>query len=150
MAYPDPAALPKDTVIETERLLAAADTEEGITAWAEMFAADLVMGDFWGATDLLQGRDVVVAWFKEMKSALPDMSVEITRLTCDGYTVAEEGACVGTHTGEGELLGYATTGKRVSWPFISMKEISPETGQIVTDYTMYMESAHVIAQLTAE
>jgi len=111
-----------------------------------MFSKDLVMGDFLGSDQLTRTRDAVVEWFWGMKASLPDMRIEVKRLTCQGRVVAEEGVIRGTHTGT-PLLGHNAAGRVVSWPFCSFKEVSLETGKIVTDYSLLMDAEYVHQQL---
>jgi steroid delta-isomerase-like uncharacterized protein len=58
------------------------------------------------------GVDGVKQFFAMFRDAFPDVTVEIDELVADGERVAVATTFSGTH--EGELMGMAPTGKRVS------------------------------------
>jgi len=58
------------------------------------------------------GVDGVKLFFSTFRTAFPDITVEIDELVADGDRVAVATTFTGTH--EGELMGVAATGRRVS------------------------------------
>jgi predicted ester cyclase len=58
------------------------------------------------------GRDGVKRFFSMFRDAFPDVTVEIDELVADGDRVAVATTFTGTH--QGELMGMAPTGRRVS------------------------------------
>jgi predicted ester cyclase len=68
------------------------------------------------------GRDGVKQFFATFRDAFPDVSVAIDELVADGDMVAVATTFTGTH--EGELMGIAPTGRRLSVTGIDMVRIA--------------------------
>lgn len=74
-----------------------------------------------------EGREGVKRFFSMFRDAFPDVTVEIDELVADGDRVAAATTFTGTH--DGELMGMAPTGKRVSVTGIDIVRV--EGGRIV-------------------
>jgi predicted ester cyclase len=68
------------------------------------------------------GRDGVKQFFATFRDAFPDVTVVIDELVADGERVAVATTFSGTH--EGELMGMAPTGRRVSVTGIDVVRIA--------------------------
>jgi steroid delta-isomerase-like uncharacterized protein len=73
------------------------------------------------------GREGVKRFFSMFRDAFPDVTVEIDELVADGDRVAVATTFTGTH--QGELMGMAPTGRRVSVTGIDIVRVSD--GRIV-------------------
>jgi steroid delta-isomerase-like uncharacterized protein len=73
------------------------------------------------------GREGVKRFFAMFRDAFPDVTVAIDELVADGDRVAVATTFTGTH--EGELMGMAPTGRRVSVTGIDIVRL--EGGRIV-------------------
>lgn len=76
---------------------------------------------------LAAGAEGVKQFFAMFRDAFPDAQVNIDELIADGDRVAVATTLTGTH--EGELLGMAPTGRRVSVTGIDLVRV--ENGKIV-------------------
>jgi predicted ester cyclase len=65
--------------------------------------------------------------FSTLKGALPDFQIEIGELLADGDYVLVKSSSSGTHSGE--MMGFAATGRRISWGAINLIRFAG--GQIV-------------------
>jgi predicted ester cyclase len=91
----------------------------------EFFAAEFVSHN--NPPGFPPGRDGVKAFFAMFRDAFPDVTVAIDELVVDGDRVAVATTFTGTH--EGELMGVAPTGRRVSVTGIDIVRIA--AGRIV-------------------
>ncbi len=73
------------------------------------------------------GRDGVKKFFTMFRDAFPDVTVAIDQIVADGDSAAVATTFTGTH--EGELMGMAATGRRVSVTGIDIVRIAD--GRIV-------------------
>jgi steroid delta-isomerase-like uncharacterized protein len=90
----------------------------------------------------LRGLDALTAYIAGFRAALPDVSFRIEDLLADGDRVAVRLTVSGTH--EGELLGVAPTGRRVSVPEVLILRV--EDGLIVEDWVQ-VDLLGLLAQL---
>lgn len=95
------------------------------------------LGDAEG-TEYMKG--VVGKWIE----ALPDMEVTWKDSVCQGQKVVARWSSTGTHTGE--FLGYAPTGKKVSYNGVTIYGLN-ETGKI-EDYWAFVDMEGLRKQLT--
>ncbi|MEA2438873.1 MAG: hypothetical protein QOH76_297 [Thermoleophilaceae bacterium] len=91
------------------------------------------------------GRDGVKQFFGMFRDAFPDVTVAIDELVADGDRVAVATTFTGTH--EGELMGMAPTGTRVSVTGIDIVRVAG--GQIV-EHRGLTDIVGLMRQLTGE
>jgi predicted ester cyclase len=90
------------------------------------------------------GAEGVKRFFTMFRDAFPDVSVEIDEIVAEGERVAVATTFSGTH--EGELMGLAPTGRRVSVTGIDIVRVSG--GQIV-EHRGLTDIVGLMRQLTA-
>lgn len=61
-----------------------------------------------------EGRDAYEAHYRGLHASIPDLEATLTDVVADGTRVATRFTVTGTHAGE--LLGVASTGRRVRFP----------------------------------
>lgn len=96
-----------------------------VTTVDEFFAEDFVSHN--QPPGIEGGAAGVKQFFAMFRDAFPDAEVDIDELVADGDRVAVATTLTGTH--EGELLGVAPTGRRVSVTGIDLVRV--EDGRIV-------------------
>lgn len=92
----------------------------------------------------LRGLDALTAYIAGFRLALPDVAFQIDDLLADGDRVAVRLTVTGTH--EGELLGVAPTGRRISVGEVLILRI--DDGLIVEDWVQ-VDLLGLLAQLGA-
>ena len=90
------------------------------------------------------GVEGVKRFFETFRDAFPDVSVEIDEIVADGDRVAVATTFTGTH--EGELMGMAPTGRRVSVTGIDIVRVAD--GRIV-EHRGLTDIVGLMRQLTA-
>jgi steroid delta-isomerase-like uncharacterized protein len=86
----------------------------------EFFAEDFVSHN--NPPGFPPGREGVKQFFATFRDAFPDVDVQVDELVASGDMVAVATTFTGTH--EGELMGIAPTGRRVSVTGIDMVRIA--------------------------
>jgi predicted ester cyclase len=90
------------------------------------------------------GIEGVKRFFTMFRDAFPDVSVEIDQMVVEGDRVAVATTFTGTH--EGELMGVAPTGRRVSVTGIDMVRVS---GGRIVEHRGLTDIVGLMRQLTA-
>jgi predicted ester cyclase len=91
------------------------------------------------------GVEGVKRFFTMFRDAFPDISVEIEEMVVEGDRVAVATTFSGTH--EGELMGLAPTGRRVSVTGIDIVRVS---GGLIVEHRGLSDIVGLMRQLTAE
>jgi steroid delta-isomerase-like uncharacterized protein len=94
--------------------------------------------------DFPPGREGVKRFFELFRDAFPDVTVAIDELVAEGDQVAVATTFTGTH--EGELMGIAPTGRRVSVTGIDIVRV--EDGRIA-EHRGLTDVVGLMRQLTA-
>jgi len=94
--------------------------------------------------DVHDGREDVMAYFKETRTAFPDQRNELIALHHADAAVIAEFNLKGTH--RGPLRGFEPTGKEFICRMIAVFEFEPEGERIVCE-RVYFDSATILAQL---
>ena len=89
-----------------------------------------------------QGPEAGLAVVQMWAGAFPDAKVDIRQIHVAGDTAAVEFQAGGTHNGE--LMGIAATGRKISMPVCTVLEIK---GGKITAEREYMDMAHLMQQL---
>jgi predicted ester cyclase len=71
-----------------------------------------------GTLGSIEGSDNLIALLRSFIGALPDLNAQEQDIVADGDTVAVRFVVEATH--EGELLGIAATGRRLSWDAVDV------------------------------
>ena len=95
----------------------------------ELLAPDYVRHDP-GAPDGRQDRDAFVAMLREMRTAFPDIEVDIEETVAEGDLVVFRAVERGTH--EGEFAGVAPTGKSFEMTGMAMHRV--EDGKLTESW----------------
>jgi steroid delta-isomerase-like uncharacterized protein len=91
------------------------------------------------------GVEGVKRFFTMFRDAFPDVSVAIDEMVVEGERVAVATTFTGTH--EGELMGVAPTGRRVSVTGIDIVRV---TGGRIVEHRGLTDIVGLMRQLTAE
>ena len=94
--------------------------------------------------DVHDGREEVMAYFKETRTAFPDQRNELIALHHADAAVIAEFELKGTH--RGSLRGFEPTDKEFTCRMIAVFEFEPEGAGIVCE-RVYFDSATILAQL---
>jgi steroid delta-isomerase-like uncharacterized protein len=124
-----------------ERLHAALLESRDPAAVDEFFAADFVSHN--NPPGFPPGVEGVKQFFTTFRDAFPDVSVEIDELVAEGDRVAVATTFTGTH--EGELMGVAPTGRRVSVTGIDMVRVA---GGRIVEHRGLTDIVGLMRQLT--
>jgi predicted ester cyclase len=124
-----------------ERLHAALLESRDPVVVDEFFAADFVSHN--NPPGLPPGVEGVKQFFTTFRDAFPDVSVEIDELVAEGDRVAVATTFTGTH--EGELMGVAPTGRRVSVTGIDMVRVA---GGRIVEHRGLTDIVGLMRQLT--
>jgi predicted ester cyclase len=89
------------------------------------------------------GREGVKRFFSMFRDAFPDVTVQIDELFSEGDRVAVATTFTGTH--EGELMGMAPTGKRVSVTGIDLVRVA---GGAIVEHRGLTDIAGLMRQLS--
>ncbi len=106
----------------------------------EFFAVDFVSHN--NPPGFPEGVEGVKRFFATFCDAFPDVSVEIDELVVDGDRVAVATTFTGTH--EGELMGVAPTGRRVS---VTGIDIVREAGGKIVEHRGLTDIVGLMRQL---
>jgi predicted ester cyclase len=109
----------------------------------EFFAPDFVSHN--NPPGFPPGVDGVKRFFAMFRDAFPDVAVEIDEIVVEGDRVAVATTFSGTH--EGELMGVAPTGRRVSVTGIDIVRVS---GGRIVEHRGLTDIVGLMRQLTAE
>jgi steroid delta-isomerase-like uncharacterized protein len=90
------------------------------------------------------GAEGVKRFFSMFRDAFPDVSVEIDEMVAEGDRVAVATTFTGTH--EGELMGVAPTGRRVSVTGIDIVRVA---GGKIVEHRGLTDIVGLMRQLTA-
>jgi len=99
----------KEQNMATQQKLGGAAVSGDLDAFDEVFADDVVDHD--PAPDQGSGPDGFKGFFNALRTAFPDMNIEVEHAVQDEDNVAIAYTLTGTH--DGELQGVAPTGKKV-------------------------------------
>jgi len=95
-----------------------------------------------------QSREGVNQFFSMSRAAFPDLSLRILHLVEEGGVCVGHGLFEGTH--EGEFMGVAPTGRRVSVPIADVVRFSDDGRAVehwgVTDTGMMLQQLGVIGE----
>lgn len=105
-----------DAIKDSVRRLYAALTDVDEDAIRALMAPDVV--DHNPDPGQGPGVDGVIAAFREMRAAFPDMTVEVLRVIAEGDLAASHARFAGTH--RGDFAGMPATGKRVEVEVVDM------------------------------
>ena len=119
------AGLSEQDNLSTIEALGNAVSSGNLSALREIFAQNVVDHD--PAPDQGRGPEGFVAFFTMMRSAFPDLKVAVERIVSNPTDVAMAYMITGTH--QGDFLGIAPTGKRVSVRGLQISRF--EDGKIV-------------------
>jgi steroid delta-isomerase-like uncharacterized protein len=108
----------------------------------DFFAADFVSHN--NPPGFPPGVEGVKRFFATFRDAFPDVSVQIDEIVADGDRVAVATTFTGTH--EGELMGVAPTGRRVSVTGIDIVRV---TGGKIVEHRGLTDIVGLMRQLTA-
>ena len=111
--------------LKTTEALGAAVSSGNLSALREIFSPRVVDHD--PAPDQGRGPDGFIDFFTMMRSAFPDLKVAAERVVSNPTDVAMAYTLTGTH--QGNFLGIAPTGKRVSVRGLQISRF--EDGKIV-------------------
>ena len=107
----------------------------------DFFAADFVSHN--NPPGFPPGVDGVKRFFAMFRDAFPDVSVEIDEIVADGDRVAVATTFTGTH--DGELMGVAPTGRRVSVTGIDILRVA---GGKIAEHRGLTDIVGLMRQLT--
>ena len=93
------------------------------------------------------GPEEVMAYFEETRRAFPDQRNELLELHHMDDGVAAEFILRGTH--EGELRGFAPTGKSFECRMVALFLFEDGTDNLVCE-RVYFDTATILAQLTSQ
>ena len=96
--------------------------------------------------DVHDGEEAVRAYFADTRRAFPDQRNELLELHHMDDGIAAEFILRGTH--EGELRGFAPTGKSFECRMVALFLFEDGTDNLVCE-RVYFDSATILAQLTA-
>jgi predicted ester cyclase len=125
-----------------ERLHAALLESRDPVVVDEFFAADFVSHN--NPPGFPPGVEGVKRFFTTFRDGFPDVSVEIDELMVEGDLVAVATTFTGTH--EGELMGVAPTGRRVSVTGIDIVRVA---GGKIAEHRGLTDIVGLMRQLTA-
>ena len=96
--------------------------------------------------DVHDGEEAVRAYFAESRGAFPDQRNELIQLHHMDDGVAAEFILKGTH--EGDLRGFAPTGKSFECRMVALFLFEPDSDRLVCE-RVYFDSATILAQLAS-
>jgi predicted ester cyclase len=112
--------------------------------FAETHAADLVVHDPGVPRGEIRGRDAYKRFIGMMSRALPDYHFTVYEVLAEGQYTAARWTVTGTH--QGEYLGIAPTGARVTMAGISMER---HEGDKVVEAWVQMDNLGLLRQIGA-
>lgn len=101
----------KESNIETQKKFGDAVNTGNLQAMYDLVADDNVDHD--PAPGQVAGPEGYITFFKMMRTAFPDLKIEVEQLVADENNVAFAYTATGTH--KGEFMGIAPTGKSVKF-----------------------------------
>ncbi len=101
-------------------------------AFEALFTPDIKRHDLQGAIDDWQGRENVTGFLNLLRTAMPDLHIEIEDAFDSGDRVAMHLTFSGTHNGE--LLGVAPSGKSIAFKGVNLYRL--EGGKIAETWQM--------------
>ena len=110
-----------DEDVDVVRRVYAAVNSNDVASLAEIFAPDMVRHDLTSMIANSEGGEAVTNFLQMLRQAMPDLHMELEDVFGDDGRVAARVTLTGTH--EGAFLGAEPTGKRVSFPAITLYRI---------------------------
>jgi len=121
----------RDSLDVCTRAVAAFNANDP-AAFEALFTPDIKRHDLQGVIDDWEGRENVTGFLNLLRTALPDLHIEIEDAFGHEDRVAMHLTFSGTH--EGELLGAAPTGKRIVFKGVNLYRL--EDGKIAETWQM--------------
>lgn len=125
-----PIGAPEYKITEANKALVRKYIEDALMRGDFTHFADYTSPDFHiersAAPDLIRGGEGLKTQMEWLKTAFPDLQLQIADLFAEGDKVAVRFVAPGTHTGD--FLGIAPTGKKVTWKGIVIYRV--EAGKI--------------------
>jgi predicted ester cyclase len=132
----------KDTMTRFYESISSGDT----SIVDEVLAEDFVEHDEFPG--IPQSREGVKQFFEMSRSAFPDLQLRMLHLVEEGDVCVGHGLFEGTH--EGDFMGVAPTGKRVSVPIADVVRFGDDGRAVehwgVTDTGMMMQQLGVVPE----
>ncbi len=120
-----------DSLEVCTRAVAAFNADDP-AAFEALFTPDIKRHDLQGVIDDWQGRENVAGFLRLLRTALPDLHIEIEDAFGADNRVAMHLTFSGTHMGE--LLGASPTGKRIVFKGVNLYRL--EDGKIAETWQM--------------
>ena len=137
--------LSREAVLAANDATYAAWNARDADAVAAIFAADAVALDV-GRLEPIEGRDAIRERATEIIAAFPDLVLERLELLIEGDATADRWHATGTH--QGEFLGIAPTGRRISVQGATFSSFGPD-GLVVRD-VQFWDVPTLLGQLSGE
>jgi steroid delta-isomerase-like uncharacterized protein len=124
--------MPDDESLDVCRRAVAAFNANDTAAFETLFTPNIKRHDLARVIDDFTGREHVAGFLNLLRTALPDFHIEIEDAFAAGNRVAMRLTFSGTH--QGDLLGAAPTGKRISFTGVNLYRL--EDGRIAETWQM--------------
>jgi steroid delta-isomerase-like uncharacterized protein len=111
--------------------------------WSDDGVADIV------PLGVLRGNDEIIALFRELFAAVPDLETTVTRVVAGEHEAVAEWRASGHFTGQ-PLQGVEPTGTRVEWRGIDLIEVADGKNASVTAYYDGMSLARQIGLMPTQ
>jgi len=121
-----------DQDVDVVRRVYAAVNSNDVATLAEIFAPDMVRHDLTALIANSEGGEAVTDFLQMLRQAMPDLHMELEDVFGDGGRVAARVTLTGTHNGT--FLDAAPTGKKVSFPAITLYRI--ENGRVAEAWSL--------------
>jgi steroid delta-isomerase-like uncharacterized protein len=116
------SGMDEDQSLEVCRRAVAAFNANDPSAFEALFTPDITRHDLARVIDDFTGREHVGGFLSLLRTAMPDLRIEIEDAFAQGNRVAMHLSFSGTH--QGDLLGVAPTGKRITFSGVNLYRLA--------------------------